>query len=80
MKISILLRKAENQKAEFLKGQTQKDEISEDRKTHRAENSSGQKYGQKMGVGGPLLAPCSLRSTHTHFSAIISHLNYNWDI
>ena len=49
-------------------------------KTYKAENSLGRKHCRKMSAGKPLLAPHSLRSTRTHFSAIISHLNNNWAI
>ena len=63
----ILLRKAENHKAEFKRPKFQKAEISKGQKTHKAENSLGRKYGRKIG-------------TRTYFSAIFSHLNNNWDI
>ena len=49
-------------------------------KFQKAENLFGRKYGRKIGAGGPSLAPRTLRSTHTHLSAIFSHLNNNWDI
>ena len=52
--------KIENHKAEFTKGRNFKRLL----KAHRAEN---QKYGRKMGTGGPLLVVRSLRSTCTNF-------------
>ena len=46
-------------------------------------NSKGRKaymYVRKMGAGEPSLAPISLMSTRTNFSAIFSHLDNNWAI